>query len=296
MIWQFPMHLKVYPRRRQFIFKMNTSITGSEWQLYWPFDAFPKFNSNSYITRMSSTRQLAVIMFTDIVGYTAMMGQDERKAIDLIRVNIEIQKPLVKSYQGEWLKEIGDGTLCQFSSAFDAVSCALEIQRAIAANLDAKLRIGIHLGDITNEGGEIYGDGVNIAARLESCAIPGSIFVSESVKKAFGGDTEFEFKDIGKIPLKNVKTPVQTYYVNEPALAIPTKADIKKLTERGKASALRIAIISVAVIGMISFAGWWYQSEQSSVNSSDNIALEDARIAILPFENNTNDPDLDMLG
>lgn len=244
---------------------------------------------------LQSTRQLAAIMFTDIVGYTALMGQDERKAIDLVRVNLEIQKPLVESHSGKWLKEIGDGTLCQFSSAFDAVSCAQEIQHSAAINLDGKLRIGIHLGDITIEGGEIYGDGVNIASRLESCADPGGIFVSESVHRTIRSNSAFELGYIGEIPLKNVREPVQTYYVKGPFLPVPTKARIKNLTGKDHTGVYKLAIIAAIFIGIISLAGWWYQHINPST-SPNPVALEDARIAILPFENKTNDPDLDMLG
>src|SRR5210317_2287373 len=103
-------------------------------------------------------RQLAAIMFTDIVGYTALMGKDSAKALELVRISKEIQKPLVEKHNGKWLKEMGDGILAQFSSALDAVNCAIEIQKSARAELEAKLRIGIHLGDITVEEGDVYGD------------------------------------------------------------------------------------------------------------------------------------------
>ena len=93
---------------------------------------------------MSTSRQLAAIMFTDIVGYTALMGKDADKALKLIRVSKEIQKPLVEKHNGKWLKEMGDGSLSSFNSALDAVNCSIEIQESVRARLDAKLRIGIH--------------------------------------------------------------------------------------------------------------------------------------------------------
>ena len=120
-------------------------------------------------------RQLAAIMFTDIVGYTALMGKDNARALALVRKSRDIQKPLVEEYHGTWLKEMGDGALAQFSSAIDAVNCAIEIQKSARGDLDGKLRIGIHLGDITFEDNDIYGDGVNVASRLESIADPGGI-------------------------------------------------------------------------------------------------------------------------
>ena len=121
---------------------------------------------------MDSKRQLAAIMFTDIVGYTALMGKDSSKALELVRINREIQKPLVEKHHGKWLKEMGDGAMSQFNTALDAVNCALEIQRASRADFDADLRIGIHSGDITIENNDVYGDGVNVAARLESIDPP----------------------------------------------------------------------------------------------------------------------------
>ena len=121
-------------------------------------------------------RQLAAIMFTDMVGLTTLMGNDSEKALELMRLNKEIQKPLVENYNGKWIKEVGDGSLSSFSTALDAVNCALEIQKTVQDKLDCKLRIGIHLGDIITEDGDVYGDGVNVASRLESIADPGGIF------------------------------------------------------------------------------------------------------------------------
>ncbi len=109
-------------------------------------------------------------MFTDIVGYTALMGKDSKKAMELVRKSKEIQKPLVEKYHGKWIKEMGDGALAQFSAALDAVNCAVEIQELARAKFDGKLRIGIHSGDITIENEDIFGDGVNVASRLESIA------------------------------------------------------------------------------------------------------------------------------
>ena len=100
---------------------------------------------------MPPTRQLAAIMFTDIVGYTALMGKDFHKALELVRQSKEIQKPFVEKHNGKWLKEMGDGALAMFGTAIDAVNCALEIQRTSRADFEGDLRIGIHLGDITIE-------------------------------------------------------------------------------------------------------------------------------------------------
>ena len=102
-------------------------------------------------------------MFTDIVGYTALMGNDEEKAFDLLRKNRAIQKPIIQRYNGNWIKELGDGVLASFSNVTEAVMCAGSIQKATEGITDLQLRIGIHLGDIVFENNDVFGDGVNIA-------------------------------------------------------------------------------------------------------------------------------------
>jgi len=179
---------------------------------------------------MSTSRQLAAIMFTDIVGYTALMGKDSAKALELIRISKEIQKPLVEKHHGKWLKEMGDGALCSFGSALDAVNCAVEIQKSARAELDAKLRIGIHLGDVIVEEDDVHGDGVNVASRLESITDPGGIYVSESIEKAIRGQSDIQAKYLGEVRLKNVDYGVRTYAVQGVGLPVPEFKDQKELS------------------------------------------------------------------
>src|SRR6516225_11355982 len=119
---------------------------------------------------MAQVRKLAAIMFTDIVGYTALMGEDESKAFDLLRRNRELQRPLIKQFNGKWIKELGDGVLASFQLVTDAVSCAMNIQQSCNSVPDLKLRIGIHLGEVVFEDDDVFGDGVNIASRLQTLA------------------------------------------------------------------------------------------------------------------------------
>ena len=118
----------------------------------------------------SQNRQLAAIMFTDIVGYTALMGEDEEKAFELLKKNRLVQRPIIEKYNGRWIKEIGDGILASFPTVSDAVYCAKEIQETCRVEVDLKLRIGIHQGEVVFEGDDVFGDGVNIASRLEPLA------------------------------------------------------------------------------------------------------------------------------
>src|SRR5215510_2871539 len=155
------------------------------------------------------TRQLAAIMFTDIVGYTALMGDDEEKAFALLRKNKQIQKPLVEKYKGRWIKELGDGVLASFSTVTDAVLCAIEIQNACKLIDDLKLRIGIHHGEVVFEENDVFGDGVNIASRLQALAPIGGIWISESVYKNISNKKDITTHFVKIERLKNVKEPVR---------------------------------------------------------------------------------------
>ena len=175
-------------------------------------------------------RQLAAIMFTDIVGYTALMGKDQAKALEIVRLSKEIQKPLVEKFNGKWLKEMGDGAMAQFSTALDAVNCAIEIQRASRADFEADIRIGIHMGDITIENNDIYGDGVNIASRLEAIADPGGIYVSDAIEKSIRGQLSLQAKYLGEVKLKNVDYGFRTYALQGVGLPIPQAKEDKELS------------------------------------------------------------------
>lgn len=107
-------------------------------------------------------------MFTDIVGYSALMSRDEKQAMAVLEKNRCLSKEAVARFNGKYIKEVGDGTLAIFDSSFDAVNCALEIQKACVAGHSLKVRIGIHIGDIIESDGDVFGDGVNVAFRIEA--------------------------------------------------------------------------------------------------------------------------------
>ncbi len=185
-----------------------------------------------------SQRRLAAIMFSDIVGYTALMGSDEDKAFQVLRQNRSIQQSLINKYNGEWLKEMGDGILAQFGSATDSVQCAIEIQRKARKELGAQLRIGIHLGDVTFENNDVFGDGVNIASRLQSIADPGGIYISESVHNAIRSQKNIDSEPLGEVNLKNVNYPFKTYYIKDSGLPFPSKQRIDELTGRKRTESI----------------------------------------------------------
>src|SRR5687767_1443163 len=130
---------------------------------------------------MSQIRQLAAIMFTDIVGYTRLMGNNEDKAFDMLSRNRQLQKPIIERYNGRLIKELGDGILASFTTVTDAVMAAMDIQKACAEQEEFSLRVGIHQGEIIIDNNDVFGDAVNIASRIQSIAPVGSILVSETV-------------------------------------------------------------------------------------------------------------------
>ena len=162
---------------------------------------------------MLASRQLAAIMFTDVVGYTAMMGVDEAKAFELLRKNRELQKPIIAEFGGKWIKELGDGVLASFSAVSNAVKAAIRIQEECTRMKAFELRIGIHLGEVVFENDDIFGDAVNIASRLQSLAPPSGIFVSESVQRDIANKTNIRTEFFGVEHLKNVKEPIQVYRI-----------------------------------------------------------------------------------
>ena len=132
---------------------------------------------------MPQIRQLSAVMFTDIVGYTSLMGRDEQKAFESLQKNRDLQKPIIEEFHGLWIKELGDGVMASFTTVSDAVTAAIKILENCEALNDFQLRIGIHLGEVVSEAGDIFGDTVNIASRIQASAEPGCIYISETVKR-----------------------------------------------------------------------------------------------------------------
>ena len=162
---------------------------------------------------MPQSRQLAAIMFTDIVGYTALMGNDEQKAFDLLKKNRELQKPIIEKFKGRWIKELGDGVMASFNSVSDAVTAAIKIQEACNATKDFQLRIGIHLGEVVFEDNDVFGDGVNIASRIQAIACPGGIYISEPVHNNVTNKKDIITQFVKTEHLKNVKESIRIYQV-----------------------------------------------------------------------------------
>ena len=166
-------------------------------------------------------RKLAAILAADVVGYSRLMGADEAGTLNALKRHREtVFDPAVAAHHGRIVKLIGDGTIVEFPSVVDAVNCALSIQRSAALPPDQNgapsiivLRIGINLGDVIIEADDIYGDGVNIAARLEPLAEPGGICISSIVNESIGNRVEVHFQDGGEIGVKNIERPIRSLSV-----------------------------------------------------------------------------------
>ena len=202
---------------------------------------------------MSQSRQLAAIMFTDIVGYTALMGNDEENAFRILNKNRELQKPIIEQFNGRWIKELGDGVMASFKTVSDSVNAAIRIQEESHAVPGLELTIGIHLGEVVFENEDVFGDGVNIASRIQAFAVPGSIYISEAIHNNITNKQGIETKFVKQEKLKNVAIPTRIYEV------FATKE-------------IHFSKISIR------------ESVQESSGKS---------IAVLPFVNMSNDPDQD---
>ena len=161
----------------------------------------------------SPTRRLAAIMFTDIVGYTAVMAESEERGLRVRKRHREVLKPLVERFHGEWVQDVGDESLSCFQTALDAVNCALAIQEALRDDSELKVRVGIHLGDVVSEEGSLHGDGINIASRIRQLAKPGEINVSDEVQHSVRNQPNIETRRLGEQELKNVGRPVAVFAV-----------------------------------------------------------------------------------
>ena len=152
-----------------------------------------------------SQKKLKAIVFTDIVDFTKISAQDEQIALDIIQKQNEIIKPIVAKHNGEWLKEIGDGLLFSFDSSLEAVRCSIEIQETLKDFDELNIRIGIHQGDIFIKNGDVFGDDVNIASRVEGFAPSGGISLSDKVHKDISGVSDIKTSFIGHRKLKGVE-------------------------------------------------------------------------------------------
>jgi adenylate cyclase len=176
---------------------------------------------------MASTRRLTAILAADVAGYSRLMGADEEGTHERLKAHRrEFVDPKIKEHQGRIVKTTGDGMLVEFASVVDAMRCAAEVQRGMidrepeaTDERQIRFRIGINLGDVIAEGGDIFGDGVNVAARLEALAEPGGICVSRMVRDQIRDKLSYPLEDMGEQSVKNIARPVRVYALRSAAIA-----------------------------------------------------------------------------
>jgi adenylate cyclase len=184
-------------------------------------------------------RRLTAILAADVAGYSRLMGEDETGTLQALkRFRQELFEPAVASHQGEIVKRMGDGWLVTFNSIVDAVNCALAVHDGLNGDRVIKLRSGVHIGDIVHEDEDIYGDGVNIAARLQELAQPGAVLVSDIVRQQVGSKITLQTRALGARKLKNIAEAVTAHQIfgdevdREPALTLPDNPSIAVLPLR----------------------------------------------------------------
>jgi len=270
---------------------------------YPPGEAGKKGENDSNKTdKATQIHQLAAIMFTDIQGYTALMQQDEEKAIKFRNRHREVFEVITEKFKGKILQYYGDGTLSTFNSAIDAVRCGIELQLGFREEPRIPVRIGIHSGDILFSEDGIVGDGVNVASRIESLAVAQSVFISEKVYDEVKNQSGIQTISMGVFEFKNVDKPMEVFAITNPGLIVPEKNQItgkvKKESPRNQEELRdkrkKIGIIW-ALLPLVAFLlGYFiYTSDIFNISKKNTQPLDQTiskkSIAVLPFINDSND-------
>jgi class 3 adenylate cyclase/TolB-like protein len=194
-------------------------------------------------------RELAAIMFSDVVGYTALMGRDEQQALRALDAHRELLRTRLPKFNGRMVGEIGDGTLSSFHSAIDAVNCAREVQTSLQDQPELKVRIGIHLGDVVLANNTVLGDGVNAASRIHALAPPGRICVSANIYDEIRNKPGIRAKELGEQRLKKVSRPIRVYQiVATDLIEQPTE---QKRSRRGTALIAGAGVLILAGLALV---------------------------------------------
>lgn len=233
----------------------------------------------------TSSHHLAAIMFTDIAGYTRMMQQDEHAAMESVRKYQHILEWQVEAHHGSVQNYYGDGSLSLFHSAHQAVACALEMQKELLAFPPTEVRIGIHIGEIYTENGKVFGDGVNIASRIESIGQGGTVLFSRDVHQKIKNHSAFQTRLFGRFDFKNVDEPVEVYCLTNPEIRTPdataVEGKLKEIVPKKRFPVQWLMGILILLLG----AGYFLALRPSSQDTAGKNNVGVQSIAVLPFKN-----------
>ncbi len=242
---------------------------------------------------MNEIRKLSTILFADIVGYTSTMQVDEAKAIEYLQTFKKLVEDKVPVYEGHIIQYFGDSCLLSFDSTTMGVKCALALQQDfLESNLP--IRIGMHLGEVVFTENNVYGDGVNIASRIESMGIPGSVLLSSSIWDQIKNKSEFQLTSLGSYEFKNVKKPMEVFALNNDGLSVPVKSKIQgKFKDKKRPKKLYwtlgiLALLLVFFLAINSYRGYKGKSDDTLTGK-----IIRNSIAVLPLINLNKNEDLD---
>jgi TolB-like protein/class 3 adenylate cyclase/Tfp pilus assembly protein PilF len=252
---------------------------------------------------MDHPRQVVAIMFTDLCGYSASMQRNEAQALEMLKVHWALLRPVFARFNGREIKTIGDAFLIEFPSTLQAVHAGLAMQAALIEHNQTeeeekkiKIRIGIHMGDVERVGNDVFGDGVNIASRIEPLAPPGGICISESVYAAVHNKIEVPFFSLGLQHLKNISQPVVVYSDSpEQARRLTNKSSLGQFGRRNVPVIAAAALLLIAVVSLLVMPDSPIEGGRNWLQNRRNALFSPAvhRLAVLPFENLSHDPDQD---
>ncbi len=237
-------------------------------------------------------RQLAAILFTDIIGYTAMMQKDEQGALLVTRHYIATLKKSAEAFHGKILNDYGDGSLCCFPSVTEAVKAATQIQQQLQQEPNVPLRIGIHMGELFFEENKVMGDSVNVASRIQSLACANSILFSKEVFDKLKNHPEYKSVSLGKFEFKNVEEPLEIFALASEGLVVPRREQLTgKLKEIKRLSNRRNLFIATAILIILVTAALVIYKKFSATSGFTG----EKSIAVLPFENMDKDTSQEYL-
>lgn len=231
----------------------------------------------------TQNRRLAAILFTDVVGFTSIMQKDEKAAIQTIRRHNKVLEKWAAVYNGEVLNFFGDGCLCAFNSATEAVIAAMEVQKELQEDPAIPLRIGLHIGEISFEEGKALGDAVNLASRVQSLAVANSILFSQEIYSKLRNHPEFHAVSLGSFDFKNVDEPMEVYALSNEGFRVPRREEmagkLKDGVAKKKLSLNKWVIVAIFLTVVLAAYAWYRQ-----VNPTQEINPIKS-IAVLPFKN-----------